>query len=559
MRKLIQCIMLLFFSLSLFAQSGRIEKNERLFQLMQRYEIKYGHYDGFMGNSPLSREEVHDYFYALDSVGLAPKEEYDRNIVLQNLAENLPIELSDSKPWYRYFYENRAYLFDLKKKDFWISVNPIIYLKGGIENGDNYILQNTRGIRLKGALGKKVYFSSAIYENQASFLEYQNNRINRFKTISGQAFYKAFNFNIDNESYDFLNADGFVGLKINKFINAELGHGRHFIGHGIRSMLLSDYSTNYLYLRTNTRIWKFNYQNLFAELSPFTERLFTADSDILPKKYMAQHILSFKLNHAIELGIVETVIFSRINNFEFQYLNPIIFYRTVEQFLNSPDNVLIGAQGKWNITPGLQIYGQVIVDEFNLNQLREDINWWGNKVGIQAGAKYVDAFNINMLDLQLEFNAARPYLYTHNGTFEDTNISKANYSHFSQPLAHPLGANFYEFLANINYKITNRLTVNPRLLYTLQGIDPVDQYFGENILTNNGLRVATANQRILQGDKVAVTMLTLNGSYEFFPNYFADINLLYRNSISDRAEYNIQSLYFGAGIRFNFQEDHRDY
>jgi len=552
------CILVCFYQTS-FSQSGRIERNERIYNLIDRYEVKYGNFDGFMGNSPYSRDEVYKYFSRLDSVGLTNMESYDRERVMQNIAENAPIELSDSKAWYRYFYENRAYLFDLKKGDFWISANPILYLKGGIENGDNYIIQNTRGIRLKGALGNKVYFSSAIYENQASFLEYQKNRINRFQTISGNAFYKDFNFNIDNQSYDFLNADGFVGLQVNKFIQAELGHGRHFVGHGIRSLLLSDYATNYLYLRANTRVWKFNYQNLFTELAPFTEKLFTADSDLLPKKYMAQHLLSFKLNQAIELGIFETVIFSRDNHFELQYLNPIIFYRTVEQFLNSADNVILGGQAKWNVVPGFQLYGQFILDEFNLNSLREDLNWWGNKIGAQGGFKYIDVIGVDHLDLQMELNVVRPYTYTHYISFEDMNISTANYSHHSQPLAHPLGANFYEYIVELDYKPANRWTINSRFLYSVQGLDSLNVAFGENILTDNGLREGANNQQLLQGDRVNVLLFGLNGSYEFFPNYFADINILYRNSVSIRDNYNLQTLYFGAGIRFNFQEDHRDY
>ena len=47
----------------------------------------------------------------------------------------------------------------------------------------------------------------------------------------------------------------------------QLGHDRNFIGNGYRSLILADYSTPYFFLKLNTRIWKFNYQNLFAELT----------------------------------------------------------------------------------------------------------------------------------------------------------------------------------------------------------------------------------------------------------------------------------------------------
>ena len=57
----------LVFYFSSVGQAGRVEQRERAQQLIDRYEIKYGHYDGFMGLSPKSRSEIRDYFFLLDS------------------------------------------------------------------------------------------------------------------------------------------------------------------------------------------------------------------------------------------------------------------------------------------------------------------------------------------------------------------------------------------------------------------------------------------------------------------------------------------------------------
>ena len=54
----------------------------------------------------------------------------------------------------------------------------------------------------------------------------------------------------------------------------------------------------------------------------------------------------------------------------------------------------------------------------------------------KAGFKYIDAFKIKNLDLQGELNYVRPFTYSH---FD----SVANYSHYNQPLAHPLGREFF--------------------------------------------------------------------------------------------------------------------
>ncbi len=548
----------LLFYFNSVSQVGRVEQRERAQQLIDRYEIKYGHYEGFMGLSPKSRSEIRDYFFLLDSVGLSEQEMYDRQIILDDMAEfQVPIE-SDSKSWWKHFYENKSHFYSVKKKDFWFSANPISFLKAGLDNSNEIVLQNTRAARIKGALGSNMYFSASIYENQASFQSYHEKTINRFQTIPGQAFYKDFDFGIENSAFDYLNGDGFVGMSLNKFTNVEFGHGRQFIGHGMRSLLLSDFATNYLYLRANTKFWKFNYQNLFTELTPFTEKLVAGDVP-LPKKYMAQHLLSFKPNHRWELAVFETVVFSRENQFELQYLNPIMLYRTVEQFLNSPDNVILGAQAKWNPINGYQLYGQLIVDEFNLGALREDIAWWGNKFGAQIGLKAIDFLGIQFLDLQGELNAVRPYTYTHRRSFDDYEISKANYSHFSQPLAHPLGANFYEMMWDLRYRFGNRWFIHPRVLLSAQGVDGDGPNIGANILLDNQTRAGTDNQRFLQGNRVNTQLYAFNLSCEVFRHSFVDLNIQYRNAVSTVESYDDRSFYIGLGIRMNYYEAYQDY
>ena len=80
----------------------------------------------------------------------------------------------------------------------------------------------------------------------------------------------------------------------------------------------------------------------------------------------------------------------------------------------------------------------------------DDQGWWANKYGWQAGLKYIDVFGLNNVDLQVEFNTVRPYTYSHK-------VSSENYGHYQQSLAHPLGANFNEYLFFADYKIKKLL------------------------------------------------------------------------------------------------------
>ena len=78
--------------------------------------------------------------------------------------------------------------------------------------------------------------------------------------------------------------------------------------------------------------------------------------------------------------------------------------------------------------------------------LTDNPDYWANKYGIQLGGKIYDAFKIDNLSLQAEWNFVRPYTYSHK-------VSAENYGHFQQALAHPLGANFSEYLFFADYKI----------------------------------------------------------------------------------------------------------
>jgi hypothetical protein len=121
---------------------------------------------------------------------------------------------------------------------------------------------------------------------------------------------------------------------------------------------------------------------------------------------MAMHHLSINVTKNVNIGVFESVMFRRENTFELQYLNPIIFYRSIEQALGSPDNAFIGFDFKVNIPKHVQIYSQFLLDEFNFKKefstpgkskiysLFHPRKWWGNKFAAQLGIKYIDAFDV---------------------------------------------------------------------------------------------------------------------------------------------------------------------
>lgn len=383
-------------------------------------------------------------------------------------------------------------------------------------------------------------------------------RIRQYSAIPGYSFYKPFISGVSDKfiGRDYSNAQGYLGVPVSKHFSIELGHGRHFIGHGYHSLLLEDYSNNYFYLKLNTRVWKLHYQNIFAELAPISTRL-NPENSLLPKKYMAAHYLSFKPTKNIELGIYEAVVFARPNTFEFHYLNPIIFYRTVEFYLDSPDNVLLGLNGKWNLFNKVSLYGQLVIDDIKLGELRDDNGWWGQKYGLQGGILYPDAFGIKNLDIRTEYNVVRPYTYGHRDTLTNFDeYSIANYSNYNQPLAHPLGANFDEILIVLNYQPFENLLLKAKVAAARQGRNGAIENSGYNILQPDESRPSDYGIKILQGDLVDISTFQFDISYSFYHNYYLDFSFLKR---SEKGITRKDTDYFAFGIRANIGHHRLDY
>ena len=78
------------------------------------------------------------------------------------------------------------------------------------------------------------------------------NRINTFRAVPGQGFYKTFK----TTGVDYLDGRGGVTFNIAKFVDFQFGYDKQFMGNGYRSLYLSDYANNYLFLNLNLRVWR---------------------------------------------------------------------------------------------------------------------------------------------------------------------------------------------------------------------------------------------------------------------------------------------------------------
>jgi hypothetical protein len=460
------------------------------------------------------------------------------------------------KPILKYFYRTPANFYEAHTKHFFLKISPMIDFKLAQDSGDSeLVFLNRRGVEVRGGIDDRIFFYSNIVESQARFPKYVNRRVNQDQAIPGQGFFKTYKsiiFDITN-GYDYLNSESYLGFNVTKHVGVQLGYGKNKIGEGERSLLLSDFANNYLYLKFNTRVWKFHYQNIFAELSPVSTIGNVSGDPLLPKKYMAAHYLNFNITSKMTIGFYEAVMFNRNNNFEFQYLNPLVFYRTVEGAIGSPDNVLLGMNGKWNLFKRFQLYGQVMLDELKFNELFvERRGWWANKLGVQAGLKYIDVFGIDHLDAQVEYNIVRPYTYSHRD-------SAASYSHFNQPLAHPLGANFKEAIIKLRYQPFHKLVFDGRFLAMNYGEDTATENWGKSVLLSYQSRVQDFGNEIGQGVGTNTIIIGLDASYQIYHNMYLDAHFFYRKMDSENDALDNTTNYIGGGFRMNIGKTRMDF
>lgn len=521
-------LILILLPFSAFSQSTFLPQGDKANILMERLEIK-SRTDSFFNYSktkPFSRRHVVNavnHYMEQPGVKLSKVDKYNIERLYMNNLEYVPVaehsKYLSKKKFIRKFYSTPANLFEVHVKDFDLVVNPVIqYTVGKESNNTDKLFLNTRGVTVRGQIANKIGFYTYLTDNQERAPKYVQDFISMRKAVPGAGYYKPFKA---AGGTDYFDARGYFTFNVTKYIDVTFGYDKNFIGNGLRSLLLSDFGNNSLFLKLNTRIWKFNYQNLFMELQNADDKI---GDRLIGKKYAAMHHLDINVTKWLNIGLFEGVIFGRTNRFDFGYLNPIIFYRSIEQQNGSFDNSIIGLDAKANLAGKIQLYGQFSLDEFLLSEIKKNRGWWANKWGIQIGAKYIDAFGISNLDLQIEHNRVRPFTYSHRD-------SVANYTHYNQPLAHPLMANFQEYIGIARYQPAPKWTVIAKLIYYQQGRDSSSRSFGSNIFLPNvpPPRQGDFGYNIGSGWKTNVLYGSFLLSYELRENLFLDLNAIVRN------------------------------
>ena len=528
---LLGTILSLFFLNEIYAQGAYVPFNRDYYHLIERYEIQQGSFNTefHTGFKPYRRDHLGAYLDSLHSSGIIISNRDAFNIAflrndnwefVDSISNNSKVSVFNS------LYRKPSDLYHFRNSVLDIHVNPVLYLSVGKEQGfEDLRFRNSRGIEVRGSIDRKVAFYTYLTTTQTIFPSWATQYARHNGAVPGEGFWKTF----DTQGYGYFSAMGHVSFDVSKHIQAQIGHDRNFIGEGYRSMILSDFSNPYMFFKLNTKIWRFNFTNIWSQMTAdvFYNRGRPTDGRY-PQKWFTHHRLGMNLGSKFNIGIFESVM---ANRFDWSYINPVIFYRWVEHQLGTPDKVMIGMDTKWNFLPGMQFYGQFALDEFVFDEFFGNTgqNSRRNKHSIQAGYKYINAFKVNHLDLQLEYNQSRPYTYQEKFEYQ-------SFTNYRTPIAHPRGANFREAIAIIRYQPIPKLFFNATGIYQFYGADPdAETNFGGDLLKsrltpNSG--IGLFGHVIGQGIENRVVLGIVNLSYMLKHNLFIDASHTYRRRTS---------------------------
>jgi hypothetical protein len=474
-----------------------------------------------------------------------------------NIVSPSQIQKDKSRNWFvRKIKKENIIIVNDTADRFHLTIDPLFNFEFGMDLADTSrekIYKNTRGFIVRGDIGKKFSFETSFYENQATYAKYIDNYIAgtddlfpqtanySYAVIPGQGRSKVYR----KTGYDYAMASGYVSWSPNKIFNVQAGHGKHFVGDGYRSLLLSDNSFNYPFARITTTWKNIQYTNLFTSFMnltdggvktpPHVERLFQ-------KKTGSFQMLSVNFWKRLQIGLFQGMIFEAADSMNkehvnFNTFNPVIGVNSAVYGLDNKNNVLLGATLKLKITNSISVYGQFMLDEISTGKSGEI----GNKYGYQAGLKYFDLFTLKNLHLQIEFNSVRPYAYASDNTFQ-------SYTHYNQALAHPLGANFNEVVGFLNYRFKD-FFIQLKGNYAVKGYDSLGYNFGGNVFRSSAVFPVSQSLegiKTTQGLKTTIMYQDIHIGYLINParNSNVVVGIVNRTEMNSK-KINTQFVYIG--------------
>ncbi len=366
----------------------------------------------------------------------------------------------------RSLYANRVDFLAWREGKAEIHLNPLVVRERSWITADTLTSaraqhQDRNGFAVWGTFANRLGFSVLATDTREWGAPSYTRRMNI--TAPGLGFVNGFGDHLEHDETEaFLSLalpDGLVGF--GKMATV-WGPGRW--GH----LLLSNAAPSFDQFRLQVRAGRFSLVWLYGFLRFYQD----PNHHTLPppKKAITAHRLVFRARHNLTLAFAEAVVFGR-RWFVPSYANPIMFYRSAEHFWGDEDNAVMGGDIRWRPVPGLELYGEGLLDDFSVK--KAGTGWYGDKWAVLLGARGAWAFLGGDWTATLEYARIRPYVYSHKD-------SLTSYAHFVTVLGHPAGPNSEVWKAEVVYRPAWRWSVAVGVESRRHGANPPGLNIGGN-------------------------------------------------------------------------------
>ena len=378
---------------------------------------------------------------------------------------------ADTENWKRKEYNSwlmrkmrNEHLIEVSKKDFVLKGDAVFNLEAARQSDDTgrRMYTNSRGYSFTGAIGERFFFATTFYENQSIFPNYMDSVVSargdfnnpadpERGSVPGYGRWKPFNTS-QSYDYDYTLGTGYVGVALTDQSFIQFGHDKQFVGYGYRSLLLSDASAPYTFLRLHGSFLKnkLTYTTTWAVLQ-YLERV--APVNYNNKEAMFRRLgarfsyLHYQPKHWLGIGLFDGSTWDSQRN---SHPSSIEFY-SPHAFIFTEDGIrnhILGMNGHIDPFKFASIYGQLALNTRS-----------GGKA-LQAGVKFTP---LEGLMIQAEWNEVGSAFYyssknpSQNGIkvtepFEAGTLTQDFYQHNDQSLGHPLGVGVQELTIRAYYR-----------------------------------------------------------------------------------------------------------
>lgn len=360
-----------------------------------------------------------------------PLSEMDLQRLDQDLDSLIPLfsvaKKQDLRGWKRKLFHEHLFILDTQEVQ--LTLDPIYYFEytHQLDEEDNPFFKNGRGFLLQLQVSDYLAVGSSFLENQAKLPDYISNRIEATDAAYGQGRVKR----IDTSFYDFAMSSAYLTYRPWDFMDLTIGHGKHFIGNGYRSHLLSDLAFNYPYLKLRTNWWdgRIQYQNIYGLYQDLVRvNTQTLTEDLFERKFAATHYLSIMPHPKLEIGFFESNLWASIDSSGRQE-PPLSAYAPVI-FLNS-----LVADKKDVLAANLGL--NIAYSPFEKLQLYTQLSSLDTDEGLSSYQLGFTYFLIENLRVGVEFNA-----------IEDSSFT---YAHYNESLSLPYAGKQEEIVLSAQY------------------------------------------------------------------------------------------------------------